>query len=155
MSKELTVERTYRATVDELWELWTTKEGFESWWGPDGFRVEVQEIDARLGGKIRYDMIADTPEMVAAMKVMGDESRHKTHGTFTEVQRHKRLAITHVIDFLKGVEPYDATMVMELFPSGKDVRMVVHLSGMHDARMTQMQLEGFTSQIGKLDRRFG
>jgi uncharacterized protein YndB with AHSA1/START domain len=35
------IERTYRASVEELWELWTTKEGFESWWGPDGFRVEV------------------------------------------------------------------------------------------------------------------
>src|SRR5690606_34886017 len=26
------IERTYRARVEELWELWTTKAGFESWW---------------------------------------------------------------------------------------------------------------------------
>ena len=32
------IERLYRARVEELWELWTTKEGFESWWGPEGFR---------------------------------------------------------------------------------------------------------------------
>ena len=30
-SPKLVIERTYRASVDELWELWTTKEGFESW----------------------------------------------------------------------------------------------------------------------------
>lgn len=35
-SPELVFERTYRASVDELWELWTTKEGFESWWPPRG-----------------------------------------------------------------------------------------------------------------------
>src|SRR5262249_13269844 len=41
-------ERTYRARVDELWELWTPKEGFESWWGPEGFRDHARS-DARRG----------------------------------------------------------------------------------------------------------
>ena len=153
--QELVVERTYRASVEELWALWTTKDGFESWWGPDGFRVEVHELDARLGGTLRYDMIADAPEAIAAMKAMGQPLSHKTHGTYTALDPHRRLELTHVIDFLPGVKPYDSKMVMELFPSGKDVRMVVHLSGMHSPEMTRMQLEGFTSQIGKLDRRFG
>jgi hypothetical protein len=26
-------ERTYDGPVDHLWDLWTTKDGFESWWG--------------------------------------------------------------------------------------------------------------------------
>jgi uncharacterized protein YndB with AHSA1/START domain len=30
----LTLERTLRVSVEEIWALWTTKEGFESWWGP-------------------------------------------------------------------------------------------------------------------------
>jgi uncharacterized protein YndB with AHSA1/START domain len=30
-SPKFVFDRTYRASVDELWELWTTKEGFESW----------------------------------------------------------------------------------------------------------------------------
>jgi len=154
-TKNLVVERTYRATVQELWELWTTKDGFESWWGPEGFRVEVQEIDARLGGTLRYDMIADAPEMVAAMKKMGQPLSHKTRGTFSQLDPHRGLTLTHVIDFLPGVKPYESTIAMELFPSGGNVRMVVHLSAMHNAEMTRMQLEGFTSQIGKLDKRFG
>jgi uncharacterized protein YndB with AHSA1/START domain len=150
----LVVERTYRATLQELWELWTTKDGFESWWGPEGFRVEVHEIDARVGGTLRYDMIADAPEMIAAMKKMGQPLSHKTRSTFSQLEHHRRLVLTNIIDFLPGVKPYESTMVMELFPSGKNVRMVVQLSAMHDAHMTRMQLEGFTSQIGKLDKRF-
>ena len=44
---KVVIERTYRARVEELWELWTTKQGFESWWGPEGFRVEVHTLEAR------------------------------------------------------------------------------------------------------------
>ena len=62
------VERTYRARLQELWDLWTTKEGFESWWGPEGFRVEVRTLEARTGGALHYAMIADAPEAIAAMK---------------------------------------------------------------------------------------
>jgi uncharacterized protein YndB with AHSA1/START domain len=151
---KIVVERTYRARVEELWALWTTKEGFESWWGPQGFRVEVQAIEPRVGGVLRYDMMAATPEMIAAMKEMGQPASHKTHGTFAEVKPHNRLVITHVIDFLPGVKPYESTMVVEFFPSGERVRMVVTFSPMHDEATSQMQKEGFTSQLTKLDARF-
>jgi uncharacterized protein YndB with AHSA1/START domain len=151
---KVVIERTYRATVEQLWELWTTKKGFESWWGPEGFRVEVHALEARPGGALNYDMIADTPEMMEVMKQMGRPSSHGTRGRFTEVKPHHRLAITHVIDFLPGVKPYDSTILAEFFPSGKDVRMVVTLDPMHDEEFTRMSTMGFTSQLTKLDRRF-
>jgi uncharacterized protein YndB with AHSA1/START domain len=149
------VERTYRARTEELWALWTTKEGFESWWGPEGFRVEVQALEARVGGALRYDMIAHSPQMIAAMKEMGQPASHRTQGRFTELVPLRRLAVTHVIDFLPGVKPYDSTMVAEFFPSGGTVRMVVTLDPMHDEEFTKMSVMGFTSQLTKLDRRFG
>ena len=65
--------------------LWTTKEGFESWWGPQGFRADVHELDARVGGALRYDMVADTPEMIAAMKKMG-RPLASTRSRFTELE---------------------------------------------------------------------
>jgi uncharacterized protein YndB with AHSA1/START domain len=153
--KNVVVERTYRASVQELWDLWTTKEGFEAWWGPEGFRVEVHEIDPRIGGLLHYDMIAHTPEVIAEMKKMGQPLSHSTRGKFSELKLHHRLALTHVIDFLPGVKPYENTMAVELFPSGDSVRMVVTLSPMHDPDFTKMQKEGFTSQLTKLDKRFG
>ena len=147
-------ERTYRARTEELWELWTTKTGFESWWGPEGFRVEVHTIEARVGGALHYDMIADAPEQIAAMKRMGRPTSHATRGTFVEISPHRRLAITHVIDFLDGETPYESTMVVEFFPSDKNVRMVVTLDPMHNEEFTKMSTMGFTSQLTKLDKRF-
>ena len=151
---QLVVERTYRATVEELWALWTSKEGFESWWGPEGFRVEVHTMDARVGGALHYDMIADAQEQIAAMRRMNQPVSHETRGTFTELKPFERLAITHVIDFLPGVTPYESTMVVQFFARGPSVRMVVTLAPMHDEMFTKMSLEGFTSQLGKLDRRY-
>lgn len=152
---KVVIERSYRARVDELWDLWTTKKGFESWWGPEGFRVEVQAIEAREGGALHYAMIADAPEQIEAMKRMGHPTSHETRGRFAEVRPKDRLAITHMIDFLPGVKPYESTMVVEFFPSGQSVRMVVTLDPMHDDEFTKMSTMGFTSQLTKLDRRFG
>lgn len=150
----LVIERTYRATLEEVWALWTTKDGFESWWGPQGFRAEVQELDARAGGALRYDMIADTPEMIAAMKQMGQPSSHATRSRFTEVTPRSRLVLTNVIDFLPGVAVYESKIAVELIPDGDRVRMVVTLDAMHSDDFTRMQKDGFTSQLTKLDARF-
>src|SRR5256885_13883109 len=87
---KVVVERTYRAPVEELWALWTTKEGFESWWGPEGFRVEVHALDARVGGALHYDMIAATPEMIEAMKRMGRPASMPAHARVTQLERHRR-----------------------------------------------------------------
>ena len=149
------IERTYKAAVDELWDLWTTKQGFESWWGPVGFRVEVHKMEARQGGALFYDMIADAPEHIAQMKKMGQPTSHETRGIFSEFRKNERLILTHVIDFIPGVKPYESTIVVEFHPKGDSTRMVVTLHAMHDLTFTQMQVQGFTSQLTKLDDRYG
>lgn len=153
--EKVVVERTYRATVQDLWSLWTTKEGFESWWGPQGFRADVHAIEARQGGLLFYDMVADSAEMIAAMKAMGRPPSHETRAHFTEFAPFDRLTITNVIDFLPGVAAYEADIRVEFFPQGDRVRMVVTLDPMHSDEFTQMQKQGFTSQISKLDERYG
>jgi uncharacterized protein YndB with AHSA1/START domain len=152
---KMVIERTYRAQAEELWDLWTTKTGFESWWGPEGFRVEVHALEARVGGTLHYDMIADAPEQIEAMKRMGQPTSHQTRGKFIEIRALERLAITHMIDFLPGVKPYESTMVVEFFPSGEMVRMVITMDPMHDEEFTKMSTMGMTSQLVKLEKRFG
>jgi uncharacterized protein YndB with AHSA1/START domain len=154
MSQKVVIERTYRASLEDVWALWTTKDGFESWWGPQGFRAEVHEIDARTGGALRYDMIAATPEMIAEMKKMGGPS-HAVRASFTQVSARERLVIRNVIDFIPNVAPYESNIVVDFFSVDDKVRMVVTLDGMHSEEFTKMQKEGFTSQLTKLDQRFG
>jgi uncharacterized protein YndB with AHSA1/START domain len=153
-ARPIIIERSYKARIEDVWDLWTTKQGFESWWGPQGFRAEVQVLDARVGGTLQYDMIADSPEMIAAMKQMGRPPSHATHARFSELKRHERLVVTNVIDFLPGVEPYESNIAVELSARGDTVRMTVTLDPMHTDEFSRMQKEGFTSQLTKLDERF-
>ncbi|MBX3231968.1 MAG: SRPBCC domain-containing protein [Labilithrix sp.] len=123
---------------------------------PDPLVVQRSErqIDARVGGALRYDMIAATAEMIAAMKQMGRPASHATRSRFTEVKPHERLVLTNVIDFLPGVATYESNIAVDLSATGDRVRMVVTLDGMHTDELTKMQEEGFTSQLTKLDERF-
>lgn len=149
------VERTYRASIEELWALWTTKAGFESWWGPEGFRVEVRTLEAREGGALEYDMIADAPEAIAAMKNTGQPLSHATRGRFAEFRPHRRLRLVHVIDFVPGSQPYESVIEVDFSAAGDQARMAVTLHPHLDPHWTKMSVMGFTSQLAKLDQRFG
>ena len=151
---KIVIERAYQASVEELWELWTTKEGFESWWGPEGFRAEVHAIEARVNGKLHYDMIAETPEMIEAMKQLGLPRSHENRARFSEFKPYERLLLTHIMDFLPGVKPYESIILVEFFQTGDAVRMVTTIHPQHNDEFTRMAAEGFTSQLTKLDRRF-
>ncbi|NUO50741.1 MAG: SRPBCC domain-containing protein [Polyangiaceae bacterium] len=151
--EKVVIERTYKASIQDIWDLWTTKEGFESWWGPVGFRADVHELEARVGGALRYDMVADTPEMIAEMEKMGGPS-HKVKARFTELEPRRRLVVRNVMDFLPGVAAYEADISVDFIPTGDKVRMVVTLDALHSPEFSKMQKEGFTSQLTKLDKRF-
>lgn len=149
------IERSYRTSIGDVWDLWTTNDGFESWWGPQGFRAEVNELNPRVGGALRYEMIADTAEMIAAMKRMGRPASHPTSARFTELRPRERLVITNVIDFIPQVATYESQIAVDFKVEGDHVRMVVTLDAMHTEEMSRMQEQGFTSQLTKLDSRFG
>ena len=146
----MTFERSYEASVADLWELWTTKEGFESWWGPQGFRVEVHKIEPRVGGALVYNMIAVGREEIEFMKKTFTGVSHATHGTFTQVVPQKHLEIVHVIDFVPGQPAYDHRMRVEFFAAGKMARMVISVAEHSTKEWTQASVRGMESQLTKL-----
>jgi uncharacterized protein YndB with AHSA1/START domain len=150
--RRITIERTYQADLKDVWELWTTKEGIESWWGPDGFSTSVHKLELRAGGEFRYAMTATGPAQVEFMKRAGMPLTTEGRITYTEVVARKRLAYTHVADFIPGVEPYDVATLVEFHSIGKDVRMVLTFDAMHDEEWTQRAVMGHESQLGKLEK---
>lgn len=151
----IVIERRYRASLAEIWDSWTTKAGFESWWGPQGFRVDVRAIEPRDGGALEYEMIADTPEMIAAMQEAGRPPSHATRSRYQAMRPQQHLEVISLIDFLPGVTPYESLITVDFAQDGEAVTMTVSLGPLHSPEMSQMQAEGFTSQLGKLDARFG
>lgn len=146
----VTFERSYAASVADLWDLWTTKEGFEAWWGPKGFRVDVHRIEPRVGGALVYDMIAVGREELEFMKKTFAAVSHATHGTFTQVVLHERLEIEHVIDFVPGQPAYDHRMRVEFFAAGKTARMVISVEEHSTPEWTRAAKMGMESQLTKV-----
>jgi uncharacterized protein YndB with AHSA1/START domain len=148
--KRITMERVYQAEVREVWDLWTTKEGIESWWGPGGFTVKVHKLDLRAGGELLYAMTAIDPPQVAFMKKAGMPLTTEARITFTDVVPLERLAYVHLADFIPGVEPYDVATVVELHKTSGGVRMVLTFDAMHNDEWTKRAAMGWESEIGKL-----
>lgn len=148
--KRITIERTFDASIEDVWELWTTKEGIESWWGPEGFMVKVHSIDLRVGGHLAYAMICVGPEQIEFMKKANMPLTTENRLTYTEVTLQKRLAFTQKADFIPGVDPYDVGTMVEFHSSGPGVRMLLTIDAMHDEHWTKMAVMGWESELGKL-----
>ncbi len=150
MRKRITLERMYRADIADVWDLWTTKEGIESWWGPGGFVVNVRKLDLRPGGELLYAMTAIDPPQVAFMKKAGMPLTQELRITFSEVVPKRRLAYVHLADFIPGVEPYDVATVVELHSMPDGVRMVLTFDAMHSDEWTKRATMGWEGELGKL-----
>jgi len=148
--RKVSIERTFNAAIEEVWELWTTKDGIESWWGPDGFEVKVRKLDFRPGGELLYDMTAIAPEQIEFMKKAGMSLTTPSFVTYTEVVPRKRFAFTQLADFIPNVAPYKVAMAVEFDTTPQGVRMVLTLDAMHDEYWTKMAIMGWENELDKL-----
>jgi len=148
--RKVTIERTFSAAIEDVWELWTTKAGIESWWGPEGFSTTVQSIDLRPGGQLVYAMTATAPDQIEFLKKAGMPATTVARVTFTEIVAGRRLACRQMADFIPGVTPYEVATTVDLQATPHGVKLVLTLDAMHDERWTQMAVMGWESQLGKL-----
>ena len=147
---KLTLERTLDASIDEVWELWTTREGIQLWWGPEGFSVVVNALDLRPGGELAYAMSAVRAEEIEYMLQAGMPITTQHRLTFTEVDPPRRLAYKDLADFIPGVEPYEVHTVIQLEEVEDGVHMTLTFDAMHDDRWTRLATLGRESELERL-----
>ena len=146
----LTFERTFPASLEEMWELWTTKDGIESWWGPEGFRVTVRAMDLRPGGDLLYTMTAVRAEEIEFMKKAGMPLSTDNTRRFTEVSPPNRIGYREIVDFVPGVEPYEVQVDVEFQSVPDGVRVVVNFDRMHNDQWTELARQGRESELDRL-----
>ncbi len=89
---DLVFERTFDATVEQVWAAFTDPAVIPRWWGPHGTTTTVAEMDVRPGGKWRYISSAPDREDVAF------------YGEYLEVEPPTRIRWTFMFD-VEGVGP--------------------------------------------------
>ena len=148
---QFSIERSYAATIEEAWALWTTKAGIESWWGPEGFDVAVTLLDLRPGGELVYLMTATAPEQVEFMKRAGMPLSTECRVSYTAVSPPDRLAYKTLADFIPDMTPYEVATVVDLKATTDGVKIIITFDAMHDDIWTERARAGHESQMRKLD----
>ncbi|HEV2475503.1 MAG TPA: SRPBCC domain-containing protein [Candidatus Dormibacteraeota bacterium] len=146
----LTLERTFKASPEEVWDLWTTRDGMEAWMGPEGFKVTVEALDLRPGGQLVYAMTAVGPDQVEYMAKAGMPLVSVQHVRFVEVDPPRRLVHRDVADFIPGVKPYEVETILELNEVEGGTRLVLTFDAMHDEHWTEMSRLGREGELRKL-----
>jgi uncharacterized protein YndB with AHSA1/START domain len=81
----VTIERSFGAPVDLVWQMWTDPEHFAAWYGPDGATIPIAKMDVRIGGTRLVGMEAQTPNGPMKMWFTGE---------YREVVENERLVYT-------------------------------------------------------------
>jgi uncharacterized protein YndB with AHSA1/START domain len=148
--RRIALTRVLRATPTEVWEMWTTVAGIESWWGPDGFRVEVRRLDLRPGGELRYAMIAVEDDRIAFMKSNGMPTVTETGLRYVDVDPPRRLAYVNVVDFVPGHPPYESGTVLRLEPVASGTHLELTFDVLHAPEWTDRARMGWEQELDKL-----
>ena len=151
MKNRINLQRTFEASLDLVWELWTTKDGIESWWGPPGFEVKVSKLELRAGGALEYVMTCIGAEQIAFMKQHNQPLSTPLKARYTEVRAKTLAAWMNLADFIPGVDPYEVEarlMLTEL--RAESVRVDLQIDAMHNEFYTSMATQGWEMEMGKL-----
>ena len=87
--REIVISRVIAAPRELVFDAFTDAKNIGTWWGPNGFRSTVHEMDVRPGGVWRYTMHGpdgkDWPNKVVYLEVVRPERLVYRHGTDGDV----------------------------------------------------------------------
>lgn len=58
LDREIVLSRVIAAPREVVFSAWADPEHLPNWFGPAGFEIQTKEIDVRVGGLWRFEMIA-------------------------------------------------------------------------------------------------
>lgn len=143
------IERTWRAPLDVVWQLWTTPDGIESWLGPDGFRATVLKLELKTGGAFDYQMAAVGEQTRAWMEANGRPLSWPCLSVFTEVVPKTRLVFVSEVPMGPDVPNGKMNHIVELREDGEHVHLTLTLQG-QVPEMLAGAAKGFSISMDKL-----
>ncbi|WP_299278647.1 SRPBCC domain-containing protein [uncultured Psychroserpens sp.] len=92
-NKTVTIQRTFNAPIELVWEAWTTPEHIAKWWSPKGMTTKIIEHSFTVGGKWKYIM------------PMPNGNEFTAEGIYTEiVELEKICSLANFRPMTEGVE---------------------------------------------------
>ena len=135
----LTLTRHFKKPPARVFAAFTEKPAIQSWYGPEGHTVPHCDVDARVGGKYRYEFHSPAGSV------------HVVSGEFREVKAPEKLVFTW--GWLNGAGRGPETLVTVTFAEkdgGTELTMV-H-SGFTTIEAREAHMGGWTSSMESLEK---
>lgn len=145
--RSMVIGRVFEAPRDLVWEAWTKPEHLEKWWGPNGFTTKTKELDLRVGGVWRHDMVA------------ADGTAFPNRTEYVEIEKPQRLVYRNgddgnhemfrtTVTFMEFAGQTHVNMIA-VFPSKKDRdRTVSEYNAIEGGKQTLQRLAEYLAQAG-------
>jgi uncharacterized protein YndB with AHSA1/START domain len=128
IEREIVLSRVIKAKRDIVFAAWTEPEHLPNWFGPAGFKIETKEIDIRVGGVWRFDMLAPNGQR------------------FTNRMRFQRIEPPHLIEIDHGSDMDDDPARFRFtitFDEQSDGKTVITLRQLHPTKAQRDRTIGF------------
>ena len=128
LDREIVLSRVFDAPRDLVFRAWTDKEHFAKWFGPRGFTTTIKEADMRVGGRLRFDMVAP------------DGKVWDNRIVFLEIKRPELLVYDHGSDKDDDPGRFHVTLT---FDEQSDKKTVMTLRQLHPTKEQRAAGFGF------------
>lgn len=82
-NKQLRITRTFKVSIELMWEVWTTPEHIAQWWGPTGFTNTMEKMEVTEGGEWKFTMHGP------------DGTNYPNRSIFKEISPLKKIVFEH------------------------------------------------------------
>lgn len=109
LDREIVLSRVINARRELVFAAWTDPRHLPQWFGPAGFKIENKEIDIRVGGTWRFDMVAP------------DGKRYTNRMVFRRIEVPSLIEIDHGSDKDNDPGMFRTTILFDQQSDGKTV----------------------------------
>jgi uncharacterized protein YndB with AHSA1/START domain len=87
-TKQLVIERTFKASPEQIFDAFTDPTQLAQWWWPKGFTCPAAKVDLRVGGT--YKLAMQWPDFIPG----DNQFAHYMDGAYFEIDRPHRLLMS-------------------------------------------------------------
>ena len=136
LDREIVLSRVFEAPRALVWDAWTQPDHLTKWFCPKGFTTTTREIELSIGGKWRFDMIAEptNPMNVPDGTIFGNRI------VFLEMRAPELLVFDHGSDKDDDESRFRVTVT---FDEQADKKTVVTMRQLHPTKEQRAAGIGF------------
>lgn len=138
--KELRIERLIAAPPERVFQYFTDRKLFATWWGPEGMTSTAHTLDVRVGGAWRTTMHSR------------DGKNMTVGGTYSAVEVPRRLVFTWAWEDDKGARGFETEVTITFAAAPGGTKLTILQKEFETAESRDQHGRGWNSTLDKLNR---